>query len=106
MNKIDFIAPDTFRGLYKLKKINLSANHLKSINFDTFKGLSNLKEINLDNNRLESIDARVFSDATKLRMLKLSQNPICQTRPDYVKKLLSTSHPTCEIDINDGCVIS
>ena len=64
------------------------------------------KEINLDSNHLETIDARVFSDATKLKKLTLSQNPICQTRPDYVKKLLSTSHPTCEIDINDGCVIS
>ena len=71
-----------------------------------FKDVVNIKKIDLSNNQLISLSENLFKDLHNLKKLHLGNNPISKSLPNYVKQLLRSSNPACNIDIKDKCTIS
>ena len=67
---------NTFDGLNKLVKLDLSKNNIEAIPNKAFKDLSNLKVLCLIRNKIKEINADSFEGLTKLENLNLSINKI------------------------------
>jgi Leucine-rich repeat (LRR) protein len=66
-----------FRGLNRLKKLNLTRNYIDHIANDAFRGLHSIQEIDLSRNRLTRLRAGMFhSIKGNLTLLDLSGNKI------------------------------
>ena len=76
INRIKKIDPNTFKGLVKLEKLDLSNNEIEEIDFRLFESLSNLKSLWLFNNKLKRIDPNTFKGHDKLEILSLYNNQI------------------------------
>ena len=70
------IAPDAFRGLHKLIKLNLNFKGLSFLLTDWFQDLNNLEALRLDFNKLPEIPENAFKALTKLKQLEIGGNEI------------------------------
>ena len=68
------IAPDAFRGLYKLIKLNLVSNDLSLVLKDWFNDMGNLEFLLLGHNQLKEISDDTFKSLAKLKRLYLESN--------------------------------
>ena len=59
-----------------LIEFDASNNKLTAIDANLFRGLSKLKKINLNDNKLTDIDTNLFNDSLNLELLNLSFNKI------------------------------
>lgn len=60
----------------QLIELDLNQNMIQSIHVNAFSGLELLKILNLDNNRIQLLPANSFASLTQLRMIRLSHNSI------------------------------
>uniref|UniRef100_H2Y4T4 TIR domain-containing protein n=1 Tax=Ciona savignyi TaxID=51511 RepID=H2Y4T4_CIOSA len=75
LNNIDILFRWVFRGLAKLKVLNLSANSLvQTVGDYTFSNVAGLRRIDLSHNKLASVHSAAFSDVPSLREIDLSNN--------------------------------
>lgn len=56
------IHENQFKGLVKLRKLNLCSNNMKRLDKMTFHGLHCLEILNLKNNKLTNLDENIFSE--------------------------------------------
>jgi hypothetical protein len=76
-NKIKKLEPFTFLNLINLNVIDLSANHLHSIESDLFVGMESIIDINLSANKIDYIDKYTFYQLTQtINRIDLRSNPI------------------------------
>ena len=79
-NNIDLIPSGVFRGLNRLRQVDLRSNNLATLAVGVFEGLSNLRAIYLQDNFIQQLDSRSFSQLPQLRLLQLSRNQIGEVR--------------------------
>lgn len=92
-NEISWTIEDTngaFAGMEKLKDLNLSHNHIKSVAKKAFIGLPRLLTLDLTYNPITSIQEGAFSELKRLQHLQFnSSNLLCdcslQWFPDWLK---------------------
>ena len=77
-NHIRKIDSNTFKGLNKLRILDLYNNEIEEIDVKSFESLSNLKELSLNNNKLNRIDSNTFKGLTNLETLWLDNNEIVE----------------------------
>lgn len=65
-----------FKGMKKLKTLDLSENDISTIEPGAFKDLKKLDQLHLQNNAIESLDKGVFAKLANLDMLFLQHNRI------------------------------
>ena len=65
-----------FKGLRRLKKLNLGYNYIKCIQQDSFTMLWELEELILSSNALSQIFDSTFQNMTHIKKLDISGNPI------------------------------
>jgi Leucine-rich repeat (LRR) protein len=65
-----------FDGLSDLVRLDLRANRLTAIGSSTFDGLSALRYLRLDDNSISLIDQRAFSPLERLSYLAMKANPL------------------------------
>ncbi|XP_048458532.1 toll-like receptor 7 isoform X2 [Rhincodon typus] len=76
LNSIFFISPKQFKGLEKIRCLNLSSNAIgQALNGTEFASLSNLKYLDLSHNRLDPAYDNAFKELWQLEVLDLSYNP-------------------------------
>ena len=75
-NELEKIPANSFEGLGNLRTLDLSSNMLHTIDPEAFKGLEELTHLDLSHNKLENIDLAVFDHLPKLRGINLSDNPL------------------------------
>ena len=77
-NSLTLLTPRLFAQLSKLVSLNLSRNSIAShlLGDETFAGLTNLHALDLSFNHLSSIDTSVFATMTSLRLLNLQHNNV------------------------------
>ena len=66
----------TFKGLYSLRILDLSANQIPTITSDMFRALGKLRKLDLNVNSVVSIDAMSFSNLTLLEELFIGDNKL------------------------------
>ncbi|XP_068903000.1 protein phosphatase 1 regulatory subunit pprA-like [Tenebrio molitor] len=72
-NDLVMVESDTFENLKSLKKVNMSFNHIETINW-CFRKTDNLEEIYLNNNKLTVIHKDELDNLKKIRILDLAFN--------------------------------
>ncbi|KAJ3598291.1 hypothetical protein NHX12_001802 [Muraenolepis orangiensis] len=75
-NMLKTLGRRQFYGLQQLQELNLSDNLISMIEVKAFQGLHNLRTLCIKNNRLKIIPVGVFSGLSNLRFLDLSENEI------------------------------
>ncbi|KAG5684223.1 hypothetical protein PVAND_013461 [Polypedilum vanderplanki] len=68
--------PESFKGLKKLKLLNLSNNEITSLDPEVFKELTSLEELFVDDNEIEEIEEEVFTYFKVLKKLKMKGNKL------------------------------
>lgn len=98
-NNIDLVPSSIFRGLYRLRQIDLRSNSLGSLAVGVFDGLANLRAVYMQDNLIQLIDSRTFSQLPQLRLLQLARNQITEIRtnafdnlPQLRKIILANNH--------------
>uniref|UniRef100_A0A8C6SGB3 TIR domain-containing protein n=1 Tax=Neogobius melanostomus TaxID=47308 RepID=A0A8C6SGB3_9GOBI len=78
--------PELFQPLTVLQTLDLSENHLKSVDFLSEANLTQLQTLKLQKNDLSVINERVFEALPSLRYLDLSDNPfVCNcSNADFI----------------------
>ncbi|KAI4876665.1 hypothetical protein NFI96_007090 [Prochilodus magdalenae] len=76
------IKVDSFKHLRHLEILQLSKNHIRSIEIGAFNGLASLNTLELFDNRLTTIPNGAFEYLSKLKELWLRNNPI-ESIPSY-----------------------
>ena len=92
----------TFKGLSKLKRLNLNSNKLKSISDKIFNGLNELTELWIESNELVYISEKSFNNLTNLEQVCIYNNPISFMFPTLVSNLCK-SNPKCKINAINKC---
>ena len=82
-NHVSTLDEDAFNGLSSLKHLNLAYNGLEALPEDVFDGLSSLEELDLQDNQLNEFPEDVFDGLSKLRELELRYNGL-STLPEDV----------------------
>lgn len=77
------------RDLVKLKSLNLSINHLESLNVDSFVNMISLKILSLEHNQISSIPVGTFRGLKQLTHLYLTNNQLQQLTPGLFSNLNS-----------------
>ncbi|XP_061728079.1 leucine-rich repeat neuronal protein 2-like isoform X2 [Cydia pomonella] len=103
-NKIKNIENASFRGLQKMRVLNLSYNRLTSrlsphafegkFSAERYESLSSMRTLNLSYNQLHSLHQDLFEHLPELNSLDLSGNPL--TTIDYVTLMAISSLPMLE----------
>lgn len=75
-NELGRIHPKTFRGLKRLKSLELGSVKLSNIDSQTFQDLESLVVLTLTNNSITSIDSKLFERLTNLTQLNLNGNKL------------------------------
>lgn len=83
INRISFIANETFRNFHTLRILNLQVNSLQSINATTFSGLMMVEELDLSYNMISILDRDAFRMMLNLHTIELSANCMHQL-PNYL----------------------
>ena len=65
-----------FKGLHKLKHLNLGRNEIESINGDSFKDLKELGFLGLSHNKIKTIDPNLLQSLEALRSFGIDYNQI------------------------------
>ena len=90
----------TFKGLRRLRKLNLSYNYIKCIQPETFQILWELEELILNSNAISQIFDTTFENMTHIKKLDISGNPIyC----DCNLKWLAVARLSSGIEIKGKC---
>ncbi|CAL4157663.1 unnamed protein product, partial [Meganyctiphanes norvegica] len=98
LNPINSIEQDVFRGLPRLKYINLAGTNLAQIYPGTFKGLPYLQEIDLTGNFfLELVAGSIITDSLKLSHLGLESNLISNVEQHSI-----TFNPNMIVDLDSN----
>lgn len=71
-----YVNRETFAGLVRLLRLNLSFNKLTRLDPRMFQDLRSLEELNLENNEIETISRGAFADLVKLKELSVSRNKL------------------------------
>ncbi|XP_068130065.1 platelet glycoprotein Ib alpha chain-like [Hyperolius riggenbachi] len=79
--------PDLSR-LSSLTKLDLSNNHISSLQDTDFKGLKKLKSLELQKNRIDSVSEKAFRDLSSLNHLDLSHNQLWQLPNVLISELV------------------
>ncbi|XP_015908342.1 carboxypeptidase N subunit 2 [Parasteatoda tepidariorum] len=82
INHIQTLDNDSFVDLRHLKIILLNRNMITTLQNDTFKGLGTLEVLHLNENYLQELSAKVFVQLENLETLDLSQNSISNIDPE------------------------
>lgn len=75
-NHIETLDEYAFYLAKQLNQLDLSKNWIQSIHVNAFSGLEQLKILNLDNNRIRLIPANSFVSLIQLKTIRLSHNTI------------------------------
>uniref|UniRef100_A0A5S6QZ19 Ig-like domain-containing protein n=1 Tax=Trichuris muris TaxID=70415 RepID=A0A5S6QZ19_TRIMR len=91
-NRISSLTSEDFReyvfdGVYNLRILDLSFNHLRRLRNSDFRGLFNLEELNLGDNRISSIGDNAFHGLLKLETLRLTGNRLAFVQPGWFASL-------------------
>lgn len=74
VTKVETVDADTFKGLSKLKLVEIMDNQIASLPSGIFTDLVDVEEISLHNNQLTELDATVFKHNKNLKVVILSYN--------------------------------
>jgi Leucine-rich repeat (LRR) protein len=77
-NSLVQLAPNTFAGLFQLRRLNLSSNVLEYLDALAFKDLYKLVDLDLSRNRIRLLHNFVFQNAVSLELLILLDNRLIQ----------------------------
>lgn len=86
-NKFTSLPNTLFKGLKKLRVLNIGNNNLKHIDKLLFTGLTNLEELKLKSTQLQTIDVGTFNGLSKLHTLDLSMNFLIKFDDNLFKDL-------------------
>ncbi|KAL7026929.1 hypothetical protein ACKWTF_005238 [Chironomus riparius] len=81
------INPQDFKGLKKLKSLNLSANGLTNIDRESFKDLTSLEELILDDNDIEEFEEETFTHTKKLKKFRMKGNKLKTVHETWLKDM-------------------
>ncbi|XP_072542492.1 uncharacterized protein [Salminus brasiliensis] len=84
---IKSLAKNSFKGLQRLQRLNLSGNMLSSFSDRIFSPLSSLTELVLDGNLLTELREPDLKDLGNLKVLSLSHNRLSRIHPSAFKGL-------------------
>ncbi|KAJ9596478.1 hypothetical protein L9F63_012517 [Diploptera punctata] len=88
-NNITHLPQDVFVRLPTLQKLNLSRNHISTIEDGAFSNLTSLKRLDLSGNRLKSLTSNTFMGLESLEKLVLGQNLISRIKEGTFEELVS-----------------
>lgn len=75
-----------FKGLKKLKYLNLAKNEISIVEKDAFRDLASLDYLGLDYNKIQTLDARAFETLINLTNAFLNYNQIKSLNPNIFDK--------------------
>ncbi|KHJ43888.1 leucine Rich repeat-containing domain protein [Trichuris suis] len=81
-NKMQFLAPKSFRNLPFLEMVNLQGNNFRNVHMYTFINLSSVREIDLSRNEIDVISEAAFVNLPRLQYLSLRYNKLSSIHPD------------------------
>ncbi|XP_065332256.1 toll-like receptor Tollo [Cloeon dipterum] len=94
-NNLGVLGPGVFSGLKDLSLLDLARNKLMlgqiGVGKDTFRGLERLRELDLTSNLLDKLEAGTFSDLRELQVLRLAGNQL-ESIPDNAFVSLGNLH--------------
>lgn len=93
LNQLSYLHPGMFRGMRRLRTLNLGGNSISDINSGVFKDLEELQELNLSMNLFTVLSSEIISGPRALRRLLVVCNPL--------QKLVGFSYE----DVNDRIFI-
>jgi len=73
-NNLTHLKPGIFKGLERLRLLNLWGNELKNLTRPVFSDVPNLESLDLNSNQMETIRPDLFADLIKLKRLNLYAN--------------------------------
>lgn len=91
-----------FKGLSKLKSLNLFANKIDQITSDAFVDLVRLERLNLGQNKIRSLGNNIFATVRALKGLFLHSNEIASLLPDVFSSLVNVK----EIFLQNNKIVS
>lgn len=78
LDPIDKIEDETFKEFENLKELSISKNEIKELNGNTFVGLTKLEKLNLSYCKIDKIEAGTFAPIINLKHLTLSGNDLSE----------------------------
>uniref|UniRef100_A0A5S6Q044 LRRCT domain-containing protein n=1 Tax=Trichuris muris TaxID=70415 RepID=A0A5S6Q044_TRIMR len=81
-NKMQFLAPKSFRNLPFLDTVNLQGNNFHNLHMYTFVNLSSVRQIDLSRNEISTISEAAFVNLPRLQHLSLRYNKLTSFHPD------------------------
>lgn len=91
-----------FKGLSKLRSLNLFANKIDQITSDAFVDLVRLERLNLGQNKIRSLGKNIFAKLLALKGLFLHSNEIASLLPDVFSSLVNVK----EIFLQNNKIVS
>lgn len=88
-SKVQTIFRNSFEGLKKLEKINLTLNKIEIIEENSFDDLINLKKLWLFGNRIKNLPENLFENLNSLEELDLKENQIENLSENFFTNLKS-----------------
>lgn len=92
LNSIKEIPPATFDDLTQLENLQLDSNQLARLPDRIFHNLVNLETINLYNNKLETLSASLFATNLKLKTIRLDINNLISIELNTFAHLSNIRH--------------
>ena len=103
-NRIVKLNHDIFRGLRKLKILEIQFNQIKVLDRYLFKDLKNLSHLSLAHNNIVYLDRDIFKDTISLRFIDLSSNKLIDI--PNIQDLINLNHFNVRgntfVSISDG----
>ena len=87
-NEIEWIDGDSFKDLTKLGFLNLSGNKIKTVNPNWFQSFDNLWKFSIGDNHIEFLDEEIFDDLRNVRDISLENNILSTIPEDLFKNNL------------------
>lgn len=78
-----------FKGLSKLKYLNLMHNNIENVTGDAFIDLINLEEMDLAENKIQILEEKTFASLKAMKKLHLRDNKIRNFHPGIFKNLVN-----------------
>lgn len=103
-NKISYIHPDSFRGLYKIGYLFLDRNNITTLDGNTFASVQEINRLSLTKNNLTKIPSDLVANGLSIRKLDLSGNRRLQCIPFEVAKAVDNIRLINVDKLNCSCV--
>lgn len=87
-NDIFQIERHSFRGLNRLKILNLAENKINILSPLVFRGLELLEVLNMSKNELQTLESQMFISNSHMKSIDLSTNKISRIQPDVFQNLI------------------